>query len=86
MSDAALLSRRTLLQRVVQAFGGLVAWRSIGSAGAEESARNESGPLTVRVMRPYDAETPVQEFTSFLTPAHRLFVRSHAGDLLSPGL
>ena len=27
----------------------------------------------------FDAETPVREFTSFLTPNHRFFVRSHFG-------
>jgi DMSO/TMAO reductase YedYZ molybdopterin-dependent catalytic subunit len=30
-------------------------------------------------MRPFDAETPVAEFTSWLTPNERLFVRSHFG-------
>jgi DMSO/TMAO reductase YedYZ molybdopterin-dependent catalytic subunit len=30
-------------------------------------------------MRPFDAETPVHEFTSWLTPNERLFVRSHFG-------
>lgn len=48
-------------------------------ARAEQAAGSEGGPLTVRVMRPYNAETPVQEFTSYLTPIHRLFVRSHFG-------
>jgi DMSO/TMAO reductase YedYZ molybdopterin-dependent catalytic subunit len=31
------------------------------------------------VTRPYDAETPVRDFTSYLTPNHRFFVRSHFG-------
>ena len=48
-------------------------------AGEEGPASTETGPLTVRVTRPYDAETPVREFTSYLTPNHRFFVRSHFG-------
>ncbi|MCE9535727.1 MAG: sulfite oxidase [Nitrospirae bacterium] len=52
---------------------------AIARAAGEEQARNESGPLTVRVTRPFDAETPVRELTSFLTPNHRFFVRSHFG-------
>jgi DMSO/TMAO reductase YedYZ molybdopterin-dependent catalytic subunit len=48
-------------------------------AGEEEPPSRETGPLTVRVSRPFDAETPVREFTSFLTPNHRFFVRSHFG-------
>jgi DMSO/TMAO reductase YedYZ molybdopterin-dependent catalytic subunit len=35
--------------------------------------------LTVRVTRPFDAETPVREFRPFLTSNHRFFVRSHFG-------
>jgi DMSO/TMAO reductase YedYZ molybdopterin-dependent catalytic subunit len=35
--------------------------------------------LTVHVTRPFDAETPVRELTSYLTPNHRFFVRSHFG-------
>lgn len=48
-------------------------------AVGEEPGRNESGPLIARVTRPLDAETPVREFKSFLTPNHRFFVRSHFG-------
>ena len=54
-------------------------YRSLAQAGEEQPGRNETGPLTVRVTRPLDAETPVREFTSFLTPNHRFFVRSHFG-------
>lgn len=79
MSSDDAVSRRTLATRWLQGLGLLAAWRSIAPARAEQVAGNESGPLTVRVMRPYDAETPVQEFTSYLTPIHRLFVRSHFG-------
>ncbi len=79
MKNEPAFTRRTLFQRAIQTLGGLAAWRSIRPARAEEPARNESGPLIMRVTRPYDAETPVQEFTSYLTPSHRLFVRSHFG-------
>ena len=41
--------------------------------------RIQSGPLTVRVSRPFDAETPVREFTSWVTPNEQFFVRSHFG-------
>jgi DMSO/TMAO reductase YedYZ molybdopterin-dependent catalytic subunit len=51
-----------------------VAW-----GAEEEPSRLEAGPLITRVTRPFDAETPVREFTSFLTPNHRFFVRSHFG-------
>jgi DMSO/TMAO reductase YedYZ molybdopterin-dependent catalytic subunit len=79
MIESGSLSRRTLLQRAIQALGCLAVWRQVEPALAAQAASPETGPLTVRVMRPYDAETPVREFTSFLTPAHRLFVRSHFG-------
>src|SRR5580765_5661987 len=79
MSSEDAVSRRMLATRWLQGLGLLAAWRSLAPARAEQVAGNESGPLTARVMRPYDAETPVQEFTSYLTPIHRLFVRSHFG-------
>ena len=72
-------SRRIILKRAVAAFGGLAVWRSIQTSRADELPAQEKGPLTVHVMRPYDAETPVRELTSYLTPTHRLFVRSHFG-------
>lgn len=75
-------SRRTVLQWLLQ---GLGAWLLLGrplppaQAGQEEPARDQTGPLTTRVTRPFNAETPVRDFTSFLTPTHRFFVRSHFG-------
>lgn len=51
----------------------------VARAGEQETARDETGPLAVRVTRPLDAETPVREFLSYLTPNHRFFVRSHFG-------
>ncbi|HSC56656.1 MAG TPA: hypothetical protein VLC51_05605, partial [Nitrospira sp.] len=76
------VSRRRWLQTLLYGLGaGLVIHRAGSSAGAadKDPVTNESGPLTVRVSRPFDAETPVREFTSFLTPNHRFFVRSHFG-------
>lgn len=79
MNDSVSLSRRTLFQRIVYVLGGLAVWRQVRPAQAEPVGAVETGPQTVRVMRPYDAETPVREFASFLTPNHRFFVRSHFG-------
>jgi sulfite oxidase len=80
--DNAPVSRRLWLKTLLYGLGaGLVANRmpTPAEAAEEDPAAKESGPLTVRVTRPYDAETPVREFTSFLTPNHRFFVRSHFG-------
>lgn len=76
------LSRRHFLTRFLPGVSaGVVLHRAspVSHAAHDEAARDVTGPLTVRVTRPYDAETPVREFTSFLTPAHRFFVRSHFG-------
>jgi DMSO/TMAO reductase YedYZ molybdopterin-dependent catalytic subunit len=72
------ISRRSIFKRLI---GGIAAGLFLNQQfveAAEEESR-ESGPLTVHVTRPFDAETPVREFTSFLTPNHRFFVRSHFG-------
>ncbi len=76
------VSRRLFFRRLLQGFG--VSWivnqhLPVAQAGEEELTGNETGPLTVRVTRPFDAETPVREFISYLTPNHRFFVRSHFG-------
>ncbi len=79
---AVKIPRRLWLKSLLYGLGtGLVMNRLSHPAGAaeEDPATKESGPLTVRVARPFDAETPVREFTSFLTPNHRFFVRSHFG-------
>ena len=76
------LSRRTLLKRVVHGLGVTLALgHVIPRVQAEERdvLKNETDRLTVRVARPLDAETPVQEFASYLTPNSRFFVRSHFG-------
>ena len=79
MSESVSSSRRTLFRRVAKIIGGLAVWRQVRPALAQQTASPETGPQTVRVMRPYDAETPVREFTSYVTPNHRFFVRSHFG-------
>lgn len=79
MSGFTSVSRRTLPGRMLQGLGVIGAWLHVPRAPAEEPGPAESGPLIVRVTRPYDAETPVREFTSYLTPNHRFFVRSHFG-------
>jgi DMSO/TMAO reductase YedYZ molybdopterin-dependent catalytic subunit len=48
-------------------------------AEAGETAAQTQDPLIVHVTRPYDAETPVQAFLSWLTTSDRFFVRSHFG-------
>jgi sulfite oxidase len=75
-------SRRDLLGRLWRGLAAaFVVHRASPSAQAahDEAGRSATGPLIARVTRPYDAETPVREFASFLTPAHRFFVRSHFG-------
>ena len=76
------VSRRVLLRTLLQAIGaGFVLGRSLPTVqgGRGDEAGHASGPLTVRVTRPFDAETPVREFASWLTPNERFFVRSHFG-------
>ncbi|MCC6968027.1 MAG: sulfite oxidase [Nitrospira sp.] len=52
---------------------------SMRESAPQAEAAEATGPLTVRVTRPFDAETPVREFTSWLTSNERFFVRSHFG-------
>ena len=76
------LSRRTLRGRVIQGLGVTLALgHVIPYVQAEEGAvsKSEADRLIVRVAQPLDAETPVQEFVSYLTPNSRFFVRSHFG-------
>lgn len=76
------ISRRALFTTLLHSLGAslIVNQRLPVTWGAdEEASHRESGPLITRVTRPFDAETPVRELTSFLTPTHRFFVRSHFG-------
>ncbi|HEU4684229.1 MAG TPA: sulfite oxidase [Nitrospira sp.] len=82
MSTASPLSRRSWLKGLAAlvASGTFHDLRLAARAFAQEEASpRETGPLTVRVSRPFDAETPVGELNTFLTPTHRFFVRSHFG-------
>ncbi len=73
------VSRRRFFTTLMQglAAGAIGEWAT-GLARAENPPKT-SGSLITRVMRPFDAETPVRELTSWLTPNERLFVRSHFG-------
>lgn len=77
------VSRRVLVKTLLQGVGAALVLRGReGTASAnpiEGEAARSSGPLTVRVSRPFDAETPVREFLSRLTSNERFFVRSHFG-------
>ncbi|MGZ8394104.1 MAG: sulfite oxidase [Nitrospira sp.] len=76
------VSRRAWLRTVLQGIGiGLVVGPRLSMVDAAQGSEGGqgTGPLTVRVTRPFDAETPVREFTSWLTPNERFFVRSHFG-------
>jgi sulfite oxidase len=85
MSDrkyAAPTSRRSIFKMLLQGLGlGLVMPYHLPSAAAGDgnAVTKETASLTIRVTNPLDAETPVREFTSFLTPISRFFVRSHFG-------
>ena len=74
--DDGPVSRRRFLELAVGglafAAAGLSLFREPRDAGAAEK-------LIAKVSRPYDAETPVEAFASWLTPNDRFFVRSHFG-------
>jgi DMSO/TMAO reductase YedYZ molybdopterin-dependent catalytic subunit len=77
-----IVSRRALFKTLLQGAGaGLILSRGPQTiqAAQDGEAGHASGPLTVRVARPFDAETPVREFASWLTPNEGFFVRSHFG-------
>ena len=76
------VSRREWLRTVLQGIGIGMVVGPVGTAIATaqgSEAGHGTGPLTVRVTRPFDAETPVREFASWLTPNERFFTRSHFG-------
>ena len=61
------LSRRTLLGKLIQGLGVTLALGPVTPRLQPEErnvSKNEADCLTVRVARPLDAETPVQEFAS----------------------
>ncbi|MBX3236013.1 MAG: sulfite oxidase [Nitrospiraceae bacterium] len=73
------LSRREWFERTLQGLALALAGGGLSGRTRAEAASAATGPLITRVTRPFDAETPVQEFASWLTPNERLFVRSHFG-------
>ena len=81
--DKRGVSRRVFLGRLLG--GAAAAWAvgylnpetSWGQTSKQEAQANPG--LITRVTRPFDAETRVQEFASYLTPNERFFVRSHFG-------
>jgi DMSO/TMAO reductase YedYZ molybdopterin-dependent catalytic subunit len=71
-----LFSRRRFMQWAVAGLAAVVS----GLSWARESYRADAADkLITRVSRPYDAETPVEAFSSWITPNDRFFVRSHFG-------
>ncbi len=77
------ISRRALLAGAVGGVGVILLKGPIGLplawSGERPSGPQASDSLITRVTRPYDAETPVAALTSYLTPNHLFFVRSHFG-------
>ncbi|MGC3973416.1 MAG: sulfite oxidase [Nitrospira sp.] len=76
------VSRRAWFTTLLKGLGaGIVLGREgpMRESIPQAEAAEVTGSLTVRVTRPFDAETPVREFTSWLTPNDRFFVRSHFG-------
>ena len=77
------VSRRAFLGRLLG--GAAVTWAagylSPETLWGQTSKQEPQGipGLMTRVTRPFDAETRVKEFASYLTPNDRFFVRSHFG-------
>ena len=80
------VSRRAWLGAVLKGVGAgllLGSGPSTVEGGQGAESGQASGLLTVRVTNPLNAETPVHEFVSWLTPNEQLFVRSHFGPPLA---
>lgn len=73
------VSRRGFFTTLMQGLGAGVIGGWVTGLARSENLSKTSSSLITRVMRPFDAETPVRELTSWLTPNERLFVRSHFG-------
>ena len=77
-----LVSRRECLKLLAAGLGAGIMVHHVASAvvaAQKDGPQSGTGGLTVRVARPFDAETPVGELASFLTSTDRFFVRSHFG-------
>ena len=75
----AVMTRRTLLAAGAASLGGLLACRYAREAGPASAEPPPPGGLVIRNPRPLDAEAPLAELRSFLTPNEHFFVRSHFG-------
>jgi DMSO/TMAO reductase YedYZ molybdopterin-dependent catalytic subunit len=74
--DDGSVSRR----RFIELAAGGLAYAAVGLPllrGPSEAGAADK--LITKVSRPYDAETPVEAFASWITPNDRFFVRSHFG-------
>ena len=80
-SGPRMISRRRGLKAILGLAAGFMMHRAsfLTWAAGLTPTEEASNPLTLRVSRPFDAETPVRAFTSFLTANDQLFVRSHFG-------
>lgn len=80
MRECGSVSRRRFLGVALRGLGAGAVWLLLGgriARGGTASASSEK--LVVKVSHPFDAETPVEALTSWLTPNDRFFVRSHFG-------
>lgn len=75
--DDRLVSRRRFMLWAARCLAYAVTALSIGHGQAGRAEATDK--LITRVSRPYDAETPVEAFTSWITPNDQFFVRSHFG-------
>ncbi len=76
LRERGRLSRRRFLQGAAAALAAVAS----GLPWTKESDHAEAADkLITKVSRPYDAETPVEAFASWITPNDRFFVRSHFG-------
>jgi sulfite oxidase len=71
------MSRRTLLAGGLAAMGGLLVRHLAGQGGPAGREAPSAGGLVIRNPRALDAEAPLRELRSFLTPNEHFFVRSH---------
>jgi len=77
--QSANLSRRTVLAAGIASIGGLIACRLGGSGPQAGTDALPPGGLVIRNHRALDAEAPLSQLRSFLTPNENFFVRSHFG-------
>lgn len=84
MRERGPVSRRRFLELAARGLGTGAAWLSLGTVVARgEPVDTPAEKLIARVSRPFNAETPVEAFSSWLTPNDWLFVRSHFGPPLA---